>query len=121
MKVRPALVHDIRGRLSAYGMVLPTRVSTCRQACVATLEAARSTRTELSHELFPHLFDACIEGEQRLVYDDEQLTTMGHTHPECQRLLTIPGLGPLPATALVAAVSDAQPFHHGRPCAAWLG
>ena len=116
MKVRTALVNDIRGRLSAYGMVLPTSVSTCRTVCVAK----RSTLTERSHELVQQLFDACIEVEKRLVYDDEQLTTMGQPHPECQRLLTIPGLGPLTATALVAAVSDAEPFRHGHQFAAWL-
>jgi transposase len=35
--------------------------------------------------------------------------------------MTIPGIGPLTATALVAAVSDASAFKNGRQCAAWLG
>ena len=39
----------------------------------------------------------------------------------CQRRSTIPGIGPLPATALVAAVRDATHFKHGRQFAAWLG
>jgi transposase len=68
-----------------------------------------------------HLFDEFIEVEKRLVYYDEKLATMGQTHPECQRLLTIPGIGPLTATALVAAVSDAEQFDNGRQFAAWLG
>jgi transposase len=42
-------------------------------------------------------------------------------HPVCQRLGTIPGIGPLTATALVAAVSDATHFKNGRQCAAWVG
>ena len=102
-------------------MVLPTRVGTFRQALVAKLEAERSTRTALSHELLAHLFDEGIEGEKRLVSDDEQRTAMGQHPPECPRLLTVPGIGPLTATALVAAVSDAKQFHHGRQWAAWLG
>lgn len=121
MKVRTALINELRGLLSEYGIVVPTSVSKFRTAVVAKLEAERSTLTELSHELFTHLFDEFLEVEQRLVYYDEKLTTMGRTHPECQRLLPLPGMGPLTATALVAAVSHAEQFHTGRQFAAWLG
>ena len=39
----------------------------------------------------------------------------------CPRLAQLAGIGPLTATALVAAVGDATTFKHGRQCAAWLG
>jgi transposase len=39
----------------------------------------------------------------------------------CQRLMTIPGLGPVTATALVAAADDGQAFARARDLAAWLG
>jgi transposase len=39
----------------------------------------------------------------------------------CQRLLTIPGIGPVTATALVSAVGDAKQFRRGRDLAAWIG
>jgi transposase len=51
-----------------------------------------------------------------------KLDTLATTYPECQCLMTIPGIGPLTATALVAAVSDAaSAFKNGRQFAAWLG
>ena len=59
--------------------------------------------------------------EQQLAYYQEKLEALATTHPECQRLMTIPGIGPLTATALVAAVSDASAFKNGRQFAAWLG
>ena len=59
--------------------------------------------------------------EAQLAYYQEKLDTLAQTHPECQRLMTIPGIGPLTATALVAAVSDASAFKNGRQCVAWLG
>jgi transposase len=37
---------------------------------------------------------------------DEKLKALATAHPECQRLLSIPGIGPITATALIAAVSD---------------
>jgi transposase len=51
----------------------------------------------------------------------EKLRALATTHPECQRLLTIPGIGPITATALVAAVSDVEVFKNGRHFSAWLG
>jgi transposase len=59
--------------------------------------------------------------ETELAYDQEKLEALAHTHPVCQRLLTIPGIGPLTATALLAAVGDTQVFKNGRQFAAWLG
>src|SRR2546426_715344 len=55
------------------------------------------------------------------IKDVDQLDTLAQSHPECQRLMTIPGIGPFTATALVAAVSDASAFKNGRQFAAWLG
>src|SRR4030095_15028360 len=43
------------------------------------------------------------------------------THPECQRLMTIPGIGPITATALVAAGGGVGVIKKGPQCAAWLG
>jgi transposase len=39
----------------------------------------------------------------------------------CRRLLTIPGVGVVTATALVSAVGDAKQFRRGRDLAAWIG
>jgi transposase len=59
--------------------------------------------------------------EKRLAYDDEKLAAMGQAHPACQRLQTIPGIGPVTATALIAAIGDVTQFTNGRQLAAWLG
>lgn len=52
--------------------------------------------------------------------DREFVETARHSAPE-RRLATIPGIGALNATALVAAVGEAEDFAHGRDLAAWLG
>ena len=49
----------------------------------------------------------------------EKLEGLATTHPECQRLMTIPGIGAITATALVAAVGDVGVFKNGRQFAAW--
>ena len=49
------------------------------------------------------------------------VTEVSREIPACQRLLRIPGFGPIVATALVASVADASTFRNGRELAAWVG
>ena len=105
---RTALVHEVHGLRHAYGMVRPTGVAKFRQAMVGTLEAEKDKRTPLSQEMFWKLVEECAALEAQLASYQEKLEALAQTHPECQRLMTIPGIGPLTATALVAAVSAAS-------------
>jgi transposase len=92
-----------------------------RALIVDKLETDQAKLTTLSTELFWHLYDEFLAVEKRLAYDDEKLAAIGQAHPECQRLQTIPGIGPVSATALIAAIGDVTQFKNGRQLAAWLG
>src|SRR3989442_10541670 len=118
---RTALVNEVHGLLHEYGIVIPKGVAKFRQAVVGKLESEQDKLTPLSQEMFWKLIDEFAALEKQLAYYQEKLDTLATTHPECQRLMTILGIGPLTATALVAAVSDASAFQNGRQFAAWLG
>src|SRR3989454_12837715 len=118
---RTALVNEVHGLMQEYGIVMPKGVAKFRQAVVGTLEAEKDKRTPLSQEMLWKLVEEFAALEAQLAYYQEQLDTLAQSHPECQRLMTIPGIGPFTATALVAAVSDASAFKNGRQLAAWLG
>ena len=62
-----------------------------------------------------HLVDEQIEATT------ERIKQMFAADEACQRLAQLRGIGPLTATALVAAVGDARGFKNGRQLAAWLG
>ena len=49
------------------------------------------------------------------------MAAIAAAHPVCQRLETIPGMGPLAATPWIAAVREAAHGQHGRQGAAWVG
>jgi transposase len=118
---RTALVNEIRGLLNEYGIVLPHSIAKFRALIVDKLEADQAQLTVLSTEVFWHLYDEFLAVEKRLAYYDAKLATIGQAHPECQRLQTIPGIGPVTATALIAAIGDVTQFKNGRQLAAWLG
>jgi transposase len=121
MKARTALVNELRGLCYEYGIVLPPGVTKFHAVFQSTLEAEQDKLTALSAELFRSLYDELLALERRLAAYNEQLEILAQTHPVSQRVQTIPGIGPLSATALVAAVSDATQFKNGRQFAAWLG
>src|SRR5215510_3910367 len=102
-------------------MIVPQGVAQFRQALVRTLEAEQTKRTPRGQELFHKLFETCGRLDKAVASYQEQLEALAHTHPVCQHLQTLPGVGPLTATALLAAGSDARVFKNGRPFAVWVG
>jgi transposase len=118
---RPALVHEIRGLLNEYGSVLPQSLATFRALIVDRLAADQAKLTVLSTAVFWHLDDEFLAVETRLAYDDEKLAAIGQAPADCQRLPTIPGIGPVTATARIAAIGDGAQVKNGRQLAAWLG
>jgi transposase len=59
--------------------------------------------------------------DERIVAFDDELAERARADDAARRLVTIPGIGVLTATALVAAVGNARTFSRGRDLAAWLG
>jgi transposase len=118
---RTALVNEVHGLMHEYGIVLPKGVAKFRQAVVDTLESEKEKLTALSQEMFWKVVEEFVALEKQLAYYQAKLEALATSHPECQRLMTIPGIGPLTATALVAAVGNMGVFKNGRQFAAWLG
>jgi transposase len=100
---------------------LPQGMSKFRTSVVSKLQEEQCTLTALSTEMFWQLHDEFLALETRLAYYDEKRAPIGRAHPECQRRQTIPGIGPVTATALIAATGQTTQFKNGRQLAAWLG
>jgi transposase len=59
--------------------------------------------------------------EQQIIAMNEEVEQIASSDPACQRLRQIPGIGPLVATAIVAAIGNGAAFHKGREFSSWLG
>ena len=59
--------------------------------------------------------------DARIKAFDNEFVAIARADPAMRRLTTVPGIGPINATALVAAVGDARAFGKGRDLSAWLG
>ncbi len=118
---RTAQANQIRGLLLEYGIILPKGISYIRKEIPEILENAENALTSLFRELLNELYDEMVHLDDRVCSLEQKLEAICARNQDCQRLLTIPGVGLLTATALIAAIGDITVFKNGRELAAWLG
>jgi transposase len=121
IKARTALLNQIRGLLAEYGIVIPQRASQVRHKVPYILEDAENGLTATAREWLQTLAEELQALDQRITATDQHIERLFAADEACQRLAQLAGIGPLTATALVAAVGDATDFKNGRQFAAWLG
>ena len=71
--------------------------------------------------LLTNLFDDLKQLELRIAEVSREIEAIAASNDRARRLMTVPGIGPLAATAIVAAAGDGRQFKRARDMAAWLG
>ena len=119
---RVRLVNQIRGLLGEHGIVVAKDIGNLRRA-LAGIVGGNEDRTlnPMVRALMGDLRDELIELDARIAGYDRKIRELYRNSEICQRLGKVEGIGPVTATALVAAVGDTSSFKNGRQFAAWLG
>jgi transposase len=76
---------------------------------------------DMAHQVLKMITGQIEELQTRIAALETQVLAWHKSNPVSQRLATIPGIGPIIATAIAATVADAGVFRSGREFAAWLG
>lgn len=118
---RTAQANQIRGLLMEYGLIIPKGISYVRKSIPLMLEDGENELTVMFRELLADLYHEMIHLDERIKNLENKLEALCAQNEDCQRLLTIPGIGLLSATAMIAAIGDINAFKNGRELAAWLG
>lgn len=118
---RTALVNQIRGHLLEYGITIPQGVSRVRHQLSGILEDAENELSCQARVLFGELQLELYDLDDRIQQADRKIKRLATQDLVCQRLMAIPGIGPMIATALVSTVGNANHFNNGRELSAWLG
>ncbi len=108
LTVQSDVNNQIRGLLTEYGIVLPQHVSQLRHGLPLILEDATNKLTTFSRCLFASLYDELLSLEEKINAIDEQIWAVYQASEPCRRIAAVEGIGPLIATALVAAMSDGK-------------
>jgi transposase len=118
---RTARINAVRGSLREYGLVIPRG---SRKVVPRVMEFLGDAETEIPDVVRPFLAEACDEITtlgQRIESADRRLETLAREDDRIRRLCTVPGIGPVTATALVAFVGGVRRFRSGRRFASYLG
>lgn len=118
---RTALINEIRGLLTEFGIVLPRGAKCIVSRLRAAVSQKKGELTNLGVEIFQRLLSELETLEKEVSFYDDTLRRIAKEHPVCKRLTTVPGVGFLTATAILSSVADPQSFRSGRQFAAWLG
>jgi transposase len=121
IKERTALVNQVRGLLAERGIVIAQGITKLRQHLPTLVEDEGNALTPLSREVMRELSEQLVALDERIARADRMVQRVFTENAQCQKLAHVEGIGPVIATALVAAVGNAQEFANGRHLAAWLG
>ena len=118
---RTAKANQIRGLVAEYGLVAPQQLARLRAAVPDWLEDAENGLTGRFRALLNGLWNYLKTLDHRAAELDHEINIIAQSDPVAKRLQQLRGVGPIVATALVAAVGNAEQFANGRQMAASLG
>ena len=118
---RTATANQIRGLVSEYGLVAPKEMHHLRCAIPTWLEDEENGLTARFRRLLAGLQAHLVSLDHRVAELDAEIAAIAKTDPAAQRLQQLRGVGPVIATALVAAVGNGAQFANGRQLSAALG
>ena len=121
IKQRTAKANQIRGLLAEYGIVIGLGVRCLRHHLPEILEEAENRLQEDFRLLLTGLRDDLVYLDERIKTEDKAIATLANAHASARRLQQLRGVGPLVATALIAALGDGRQFSNGRQASAWVG
>lgn len=118
---RTAVINQIRAFLLERGIVFRTGRRHMAREMPKLFSDERSTLSPRMRTILQQLWNEWCGLETDIATVTKEIEAIAAADEGCRRLLAIPGVGPLVATALVAAVADGTGFKRGRDLAAWLG
>jgi transposase len=123
IKVRTALINEVRGFLYEYGIFHTQGVRKIEKylAEVNGDNESKLNLTAMMRELCIEIYDELTETNKRIEKCNRKLEAIANTNDVCQNLMTIPGIGILGATILFTVLRDPAIFENGRHFAAYLG
>jgi transposase len=118
---RTAVINQLRAFLLERGMIFAKTPAKLRIEMPGVLEDADNGLTPLMRSLIDGLWGEWKTVEQQIEGLSDELERIATSDAGCIRIQKIPGIGPVVATAIVAAIGNGAAFRKGREFSAWLG
>jgi transposase len=120
VRQRTQCINALRGHLTEYGWVV-AKGATHVPTLIDQIEDPNCHLPESARAIFKVLIASLKSLEENIAVLDAEIARRSKEDPAARRLTTIPGVGPITATAIVALAPPVETFRTGRDFAAWLG
>jgi len=121
VSTRTRLINQMRAFCLEYGVAMRNGVGAFKASLPGVLADDSNDLTASMRQLLVELSQELAALEERIALLTRKINALADQSDSARRLATIPGVGQLTATALVAAVGDARQFKTARDLSAWLG
>ena len=121
VRQRTMLINALRGHCGEFGIVVAQGAPKVADLIEIIEDAEDERLPALAREALGSLIDQLRMAQAQILGLEKKLTVWHRANEASRRLETIPGVGVITATALIATIGDASQFHSGRQLAAWLG
>jgi transposase len=120
VKQKTMLVNAIRGMATEFGEVVPKGMDNIEKL-VGTVEASEAV-PEYGQEMIREMYAKALALQESIEVVEKKIVNHARHDEQAHRLATVPGIGPITASLIVATVGDnIGAFRSGRHFAAWLG
>jgi len=121
IRQRTMLVNALRGHLAEFGLIEAQGLHKVAKLIAIVLDEKDRRISDIARQVLKMIVSQIEDTQTRIAGLERQILAWHKNNPVSQRLATIPGIGPIIATAIAATVSDPGTFCSGREFAAWLG
>ncbi len=121
IKDRTARINRLRGLLAEFGLIMPKGRYPAQNTIGGILEDAENGLPMLARELLHDVWQSIRTLNEEILKYDRKLYALANQMKAAKRLMSIPGIGEITATAVVATVNDAKHFETSRSFSAWIG
>jgi transposase len=121
IRQRTALVNALRGHFAELGIVVGQGIWNVAKLVEEVTTASLERVPTIARAVLEVLTSQLGELQQQIRVLEAELLAWHRANAASQRLATIPGVGPITATAIVATITSAAQFRSAREFSAWIG
>jgi transposase len=121
VRQRTQLSNMLRGLLGEFGIVIAQGIGSAIKFAKTVLDDVQPNIPEVAVDVLVNLSNQMVALHLRILWYEKRMQLEARKDPRVMLLRTIPGIGPITASAIVATAGDGHQFRSGREFAAWLG
>jgi transposase len=118
---RTATINQIRAFLIEQGIAVRTGAHALRKSLFVILQNRGDEISPRMSDIIVGLYEDWLWLDERIESTSGEIEMISKREANCQRLMSVPGIGPMISTAMVAAIGTGEAFDRGRDFGAWLG